>query len=145
MSPAGRNQVDYTDIRYDAITVKVDGVTITYDATQPNGIPAAVTGRALTWSAADTVALAADAEAVVGKLIKLENTGGVVWATMQNKGMATFGGGTAAALTLGTGIVGALLVAAKGYVRSAVAAESPKMHGSIVNAADTAAVVVDLG
>ena len=36
--PVGRKQVDYTDIRYDAITYKVDGTTITYDRTQPNGI-----------------------------------------------------------------------------------------------------------
>jgi len=143
--PAGRSQVAYDDIGYDAITLKADGVSILYDATQPNGIAAAVTGRACTLSAADTVALAADAEAVIGKLIKLESTGGVVWATVQNKGMATFGAGTAAATTPGTKIVGALLVAAKGYVRSAVAAESPKQHGQIINAAVSTAVVVDLG
>jgi hypothetical protein len=143
--PAGRNQVAYDDINYDALTFKADNSTITFDATQPNGIPAAVTGRACTISAADTVALAADADAIIGKLIKVESTGGQVWATVQHKGMATFGGGTAAALNLGQGVVGALLAAAKGYVRAAVAAESPKMHHKLINAADTAAVVVELG
>jgi hypothetical protein len=143
---SGRNQVDYTDINFDAITAKADGVTLTFDATQANGIPATVLGRALTWSGNDTVALAADGDHVCGKLIKLENTGGVVWVTMQHIGFATFGGGNGAVLTRGKAIVGAIDASSnKGFIRevaTATAAEIGRQRGRIVNNADTTAVVV---
>lgn len=64
----GRSQVDYTDIRYDALTFKVDGVTIVYDATKANGAADTMIGKAVTLSANDTVALCADGDAIVGKL-----------------------------------------------------------------------------
>jgi hypothetical protein len=144
--PAGRNQVDYTDIDYDALTVKADNSTITYDATKANG--SAQVGLAVTWSADDTVALTADADFVLGKLIKVENTGGVLWAVVQNDGMMTLPAGASATVTRGTPIVGALgPSSARGYIRNAAsgtAAELVKMNGHIVNVADTTNVVVDL-
>src|SRR5204862_7344663 len=96
--PAGRNQVDYGDIRADQITAKIDGVTITFDATQPGGAAATMIGKAVTLSADDTVALCADGDYVYGKLLKVEPDG---FCSVQKWGMATLPAGTAAALTRG--------------------------------------------
>jgi len=88
---AGRNQVEYTDIGFQAQTYKIDGVTITYDRTKPNGIGiAAGAGLAVTLSDDDTVALTADGSFVEGKVIKVEADG---FATVQIDGFATFGKG----------------------------------------------------
>lgn len=144
--PAGRKQVDYTDIRYDGIPAKIDGVTIVFDATKVNGADPTMIGKAVTLSAADTVALCADGDHVYGKLLSVEPDG---FCTVQRWGMAELPGGASAALTLGKMIVGALGAAsAKGYIRevaTATAAELGKMRGTIINAAVTTAVVVDLG
>ncbi len=142
--PTGRNQVDYTGIDYDALTVKIDNSTIVYDQTQPGGAAATMIGKAVTWSADDTVALAADGDYVLGVLERVTDDG---FATVQNDGFIKFPAGLAAVVTRGTGIVGATgAAAAKGYVRSvntAVAAELGKMNGRVVNTADPTAVVVD--
>lgn len=125
-------------------TYKIDGVTIVYDATQPGGAAATAIGKAVTLSADDTVALCADGDAVIGKLILVESDSKCA---VQTHGVMSLPGGTAATLTLGSKIVGALLVAAKGYIRSAAsgtAAELVKARGWIDNNDDTAAVVVDL-
>jgi hypothetical protein len=102
-------------------------------------------GKAVTFSAADTVALCADGDAVVGKLILVEADGKCA---VQTAGVMTLPGGESATLTLGTAIVGDLgASSAKGYIRSAAsatAAELVKCRGYIENAGDTAAVVVDL-
>lgn len=144
--PAGRNQVDYTDIGYRAITVKIDNSTIVFDATQAGGAAATMIGQAVTWSAADTVALCADGDYVLGKLIKVEQGN---FATVQVGGFTTLPGGASATLTQGKSVVGALGAAsAKGFVRevaTATAAELGRQHGSIVNAAVTTAVVVFFG
>lgn len=151
--PAGRKQVDYTDIRYDAITMKIDGVTILHDGTQARGAAATMLDKAVSLSANDTVQLAADGEAVFGKLLKVESDG---FCSVQRWGMATFPAGAAAGVLLGRSIVGALGAgAARGYIRQAVSAgaayaqaeavEQARGYGSIVNNADTTAVVVDLG
>lgn len=139
--PSGRHQVAYDGIGYEALTVKIDNSTITFDATQPGG--SAVVGRAVTWLSADTVALTADGDFVLGKLLQVSPD---LFATVQHEGICSLPGGTGAALTLGKSVVGALLVAAKGYIRetaSATAAELARQNGHIVNAADTAAVYVD--
>ncbi len=144
--PAGRNQVDYTDIRYDALTMKIDGVTIVYDATKARGGAAAMLDKAVSLSADDTVQLASDGEAVFGKLIQVESDG---FATVQRWGMATLPAGASATVTRGNRVVGALgASSAKGYIRdaaAATAAELVRARGNIVNIADTTAVVVDLG
>lgn len=143
--PAGRNQVAYDGIRYDGITMKIDGVTITFDQTQANGIgKAAGTGTAVTLSADDTVALTQDGNAVYGKLLKVEPGG---FCTIQKWGLAAFqSNGT---ITRGTKIVGAVGGGAqRGFIRSvntAVAAELGVAKGDVVNVADAAAVWVDLG
>jgi hypothetical protein len=146
--PAGRNEVDYTDIRYDALTYKVDGVTLFYDRTQPNGIgKAAGTGIAVMLSNDDTVALTNDGACVEGDVIKIESDG---FATVRRWGLAKLpkgdsGIGTA---TRGRKIVGATLAGARGYIRdvnTATAAELGLMRGEIINVADATAIVVDLG
>lgn len=142
--PAGRNQVAYDEIDYEAITLIADGVTIVFDATKPGGSTAV--GLAVMLSANDTVALTQDGSHVVGKLITVESDGKCA---VQYDGMAKLPGGLAATLTFGAGIVGATgAAAARGYIRaaaSAAAAELLVMKGNIVNNADATAVVVDLG
>ena len=124
-------------------TYKIDNSTITYDRTKTNG--SAQVGLAVTFSGDETVALTADGDAVVGKLIKVEADNK---ATVQTDGTMTFGKGDAATTTRGTKIVGARGAAsAKGYIRSvntAVAAELGKARGRIENVATATAIVVSL-
>src|SRR5438105_12847874 len=144
---AGRNQVEYTDIGFQAQTYKIDGVTITYDRTKPNGIGiAAGAGLAVTLSDDDTVALTADGSFVEGKVIKVEADG---FATVQIDGFATFGKGDSGigTATRGIKIVGATLAGVRGFVRdvnTATAAELGVCDGEIINTADAANIVVDL-
>lgn len=146
--PAGRNQVDYADIRADQLTYKIDGVTITYDRTMPNGIgKAAGTGDAVMLSNNDTVALTNDGACVEGKILKVEKDG---FATIQRWGMATLPKGDSApgTATRGRKIVGATNGGNRGFIRdvnTATAAELGLMRGQIINVADAAAIVVDLG
>ncbi|MCC6457272.1 MAG: hypothetical protein IT328_20125 [Caldilineaceae bacterium] len=137
-----RDDVRFEGIGYKAQTFKIDNSTITYDATKANG--SAQVGLAVTFSAAKTVQLVGDGEAVVGKLIQVEADGKAV---VQTGGYASFPGGTSAGLTLGKKIVGDLLVAAEGYIRevaTATAAELGVARGQIVDASDTAEVWVNL-
>jgi hypothetical protein len=124
-------------------TFAIDNSTITYDVTKVNG--SASVGLAVTLSAANTVALAADGEFVLGKLLKVEADN---MALVQVKGEVELPGGNGATLTRGKAIVGALNAsAAKGYIRevaTATAAELGRQRGYIHSAADTAAVQVML-
>lgn len=122
-------------------TFTIDGVSITYSATQTGG--SAAVGKAVTL-VAGVLELAADGEAILGKLLKVEpdNT-----ALVQISGFMTLPGGTSATLTQGARIVGDLLVAAEGYIQAAAsgtAAHHVVSRGFIVDASDTAAVVVYL-
>lgn len=144
---AGRNQVDYSEIGVDEdaiLTVKIDNATITYDATKAGA--SAQVGLAVTWSADDTIALCADGDYVLGKLLRVTDD---LFAAVQVEGFCQLAGGNAATLTRGTAIVGALGAAsAKGYIRSvntAVAAEMGKQNARIHNVADATAVWVNLG
>lgn len=124
-------------------TYKIDDSTITYDATKTGG--SAAVGLAVTLSAANTVALAADGDAVIGKLILVESDNK---ANVMTHGTMTLPGGNGATLTLGSKIVGALNASsAKGYIRSAAsgtAAELVKARGYIDDAGTTTAVEVTL-
>lgn len=135
-------------VKFDGIDAKyatfvIDDSTITYDATKDNGSDQV--GLAVTLSAADTIKLTEDAEAVIGKLIKVEADG---YATVQVAGYMTLPGGASASLTRGKGIVGDLGAAsAKGYIRevdTAQAAELGVARGFIQNAGTTTAVIVYL-
>ena len=124
-------------------TYKIDNSTITYDATKTGG--SAQVGLAVTFSAANTVALCADADMVVGKLILVESDDKC---NVMTEGTMTLPGGDSATLTLGATIVGDLGAAnAKGYIRSAAsgtATELVKARGRIENAGTATAVVVTL-
>ena len=124
-------------------TYKIDASTIIYDASKAGG--SAQVGLAVTFSAANTVALAADGDAVIGKLILVESDDK---ANVMTHGTMTLPGGASATLTLGAKIVGALgASSAKGYIRSAAsgtAAELVKARGFIDNAGTATAVVVTL-
>jgi hypothetical protein len=137
-----RNAVSHEGNKAHYETYKADGVTIVYDATLVGG--SAAVGLAVTESADDTVALCADGDEVRGKVILVESDGKV---NVQDGGYMTLPAGTGASLTRGKKIVGALLSSAKGYIRevaTGTAAELGKARGSIINASDTANVVVDL-
>lgn len=123
-------------------TYLIDASTITFDATKVGG--STQVGLAVTFSAANTVALVADGEAVIGKLIQVEANS---VCRVQIGGCMTLPAGTSATLTRGKKIVGDLLVAAEGYIREvaeATAGELAVARGFIANAADTTAVEVEL-
>lgn len=124
-------------------TYKIDDSTITYDATKPGG--SEQVGLAVTFSAADTVALTADADEVIGKLILVESDDKC---TVMTDGTMALPGGDGAALTLGTKIVGDLGAGnAKGYIRSAASGQAAELlvaRGRIENAGTASAVVVTL-
>lgn len=124
---------------------KIDNSTILYDATKARGAATTMIDKAVTLSADGTVALAADGDAIEGRLESVESDG---YATVQTGGTTNFPAGVAAAVTRGKKIVGALGAAsAKGYIRevnTAVAAELGKERGRIVDASNTAAIVVDM-
>jgi hypothetical protein len=125
------------------LTFKIDNSTITYDATKANGAATTMIGKAVTLSADDTVALAADADAVLGKLISVE---GDNKCSVRVHGYVTLPGGNGATLTRGVAIVGALNASSeKGYVRIAASgtpAELVKSRGTIINNGTTTAVGV---
>jgi hypothetical protein len=135
---------------YAAHTFMIDDSTITYDETADNG--SAQVGLAVTFSADNTVALTADGETVVGKLLKVEADGK---ATVQTDGITDLPAGTSANVTAGRKIFGALLSSAKGYIRgAATASASPtqaevndalRSRHMILTGATTTAVRVKLG
>lgn len=124
-------------------TYAIDDSTITYSSSEING--SASVGLAVTLSAGDTVALAGDGEAVIGKLIKVEADNK---ATVQIGGVVTLPGGDGASLTEGSRIVGDLDASSnKGYIRdanSATAAELVVCAHQIHNTDTATAVVVYL-
>lgn len=139
-NPRDRVRHDENDARYE--TFKIDNSTITYSASATGG--SASVGLAVTFSADDTVALTADGNAVVGKLIQVESDNK---ATVQVDGFMTLPAGSGATTTRGKKIVGALGAAsARGYIRevaTATAAELGVARGQIVNVADSTAIVVN--
>lgn len=139
-----RNVVDFEGIDGVFGTYAIDNSTIVYDGTKVGGAAATMIGQAVSLSAAGTVQLASDAEALVGKLVLVEADNKC---TVQTGGYMKLPGGASASLTRGFKVVGALGAAsAKGFIRevaSATAAELNKGRGQIVDASDTTAVVVN--
>lgn len=137
-----RNIVGFeeTDGPHD-LTFIIDNSTITYDATAANGASTAMIDKAVTLSADNTVALAADGDAILGKLISVEAD---LKCSVRVHGYITLPGGNGATLTRGLAIVGALNASsAKGYVRvaaSGTATELTKARGIIINNGTTTAV-----
>ncbi len=140
-----RLSVAYQEIGAVFATFKIDNSTITYSATEDGGAAATMIGHAVNLSAADTIQLAGDGEAVLGKLISVESDN---IATVQIAGGMTLPGGNGASLTLGKKMVGALdALSAKGHIRevaTATAAELGLCRGFIVDAGTTTAVEVYL-
>lgn len=148
--PDPRFAVDYSDLGIETATAKIDGSTITYDATKPGG--SAAVGLAVKFTSNDTLALVVDGDDVDGKLLQVFADG---MATFQYGGLCTLPAGASASVGLRKKIVGAIgASSAKGYIREVVAAGSSysqseqaehiKARHSIWNNADTAAVVVRL-
>jgi|SRR5262252_368143 len=145
MPATGRLAIGFDDQRYDAQSFWADGSTIVFSATAVDGSVAV--GLAVTFAAApDTVALCADGDPVIGKLLKVEPDG---LCTVQHKGNCTLPAGNAATNTPGTRQLGALGPAsAKGYIRNAASGTPAELvrQGPICWDNMTAAtIVVDLG
>lgn len=138
-----RKIVDNEGIGFRAETYKFDS-SIVYDITKKGGSAQAEAGLAVTINGNGQVGLVADAERVLGKLIGTEQDG---FCTVQIEGGCTLPGGTGATLTPGSKIVGALLGAAKGYIRTAAAsaAEDAVSAHEIFDASVSTAVKVNLG
>lgn len=132
---------DENKARYE--TFKVDNSTITYSPTAERG--SASVDLAVTFSADDTVALAADGEAVVGRLHKVESD---LKASVQTGGFTPLPAGSGASTTRGKKIVGALGAGnAKGRIREVNTAEAAELgvaRGQIANAGTSTAIVVNL-
>jgi hypothetical protein len=149
-----RNIVGYEETGLpDDLTFKIDNSTIVYDGTAANGAATTMIGKAVTLSADDTVALAADGDAVVGKLISVEADNKC---SVRVHGFVALPAGASATVTRGKKIVGALgASSAKGYIRDAVIAggtyaaaeanEIQKARGLIIDVGTTTAVGVILG
>lgn len=141
-----RSDVDFEGIGLQTATFKIDN-SIVFDSTKEGN--SEQVGLAVTIVDDKTVGLVGDGEPVLGKLLVVE---GDDCATVQIGGGATLPGGTGATLTPGSKIVGDLLVAAKGYIRSiaasgaayAEAAADETQNGAhkILDATDSDAVQV---
>lgn len=122
----------------------IDGTTITYSANEKNGSAQAGVGLAVSLSANETVHLANDGEAIVGRLEKVEhdNIGDIAVVAVQGVRMK-FKGGASATLTRGVGIVGDLgASSARGYVRApGTAASVTQAH--VQEAARARGVLID--
>ena len=141
-----RNRVEFEgNYHHPEQTFKIDNSTIVYDSTKALGAATTMIGKAVSLSADDTVQLASDAEAVVGRLERVESDNKCVVRTF---GFMELPGGDSATVTRGTAIVGALGAAsAKGYIRSAAsgtAAELIKCRGRIIRNGTHTAIVVHL-
>lgn len=110
-----RKSADFEGIGYRGETFSYDG-TIVFDKTKTAG--SAQVGLAVTMTGNRQVGLVADAQRIRGRLQSVE---GDSFCTVQVLGGCDLPAGTGAALTAGSRIVGALLVAAKGYIRNAAA------------------------
>lgn len=121
------------------------GGSITYDRTYEGNTPEF--GRACSMSADSEVNLSADAEAVVGRLVKVEKDPTYTYVcTVQVAGFMALPAGDSATITRGKKIVGALGAAsAKGYIRdvaTGTAAELGVARGIVVDEAAQTAVIV---
>lgn len=140
-----RAATDLQGIGLEAVTYAIDNSTITYDATKVNGAATTMIGKAVSLSAAKTVQLISDGEAVEGKLMSVSDDN---FCVVQVGGFCDLPGGSGATLTRGKKIVGALGAAsAKGYIRevaTATAAELGVARGRIIDATTAATTMVDL-
>ena len=140
---SARDSVSNIGVDQTVESFQIDESTILYDATLPGG--SAAVGKAVTLSGNDIIALTADGDGVLGRLLHVESDG---VAAVVTGGTFELPGGNGATLTRMTAIVGALgPSSAKGFIRSvnsAAAAELAKCRGHIRNAAVTTAVVVNL-
>lgn len=134
--------ISYEEVHADYAPAIADGTTILYDSTKVGG--SSQVGFAVTLSGNGTIALAADADPIYGVLTLVDFD---LKCTVQVEGYMQLPGGTGALLTPGLKVVGALLVAAKGYVRGiaiATLADVAKGRGEIVDSSVTTAVWVRL-
>lgn len=140
-----RNTVSFEDIGVRQQTFKTDNSTILYDRTKQFGSDQAGKKLAVTMSADGTVALAADGDAIIGRLEKVEADNK---ATVAVDGCLGFKKGNGASVTRGKKIVGALDGSSnRGFVRevnTGTAAELGKARGAILDNSDDNNIVVQL-
>ncbi len=145
-----RSGISFDEVRSERTTYLADNSTIVYSATVANGSTAV--GLAVTLSGNGTVALAADGDSILGKLILVEADGKCA---VQDDGFCTLPAGASATVTAGSKIVGALgASSAKGYVRNVAATtgsyvqttvnDAIKGRHQIIDASTTTALVINL-
>lgn len=141
MSDPRSANTDRIGVAFRAETYKADGSgDIVFDATLP-GRSAAV-GKAVTLSGNGQIRLTADGSDVLGKLISVSDD---LYCSVQVEGVATMP--SAGTITAQSKIVGALITAARGGIRSVVAATLADVAAGrhvVLNAADAANVEVEL-
>jgi len=139
-----RNYTKRTGVAPEVHTYQIDSATLVYDALSGGG-HARAGDIAVTLSGNGIVAACADADDVLGNLLKIESDG---MCAVLVDGVTTLPAGLAATVTAGSKIVGALgAAAAKGYIRNAAyatLAEVAKARGRILDASVATAVEVDL-
>lgn len=138
-----RQYVAFNGIGAEQVTVKY-GASIVYDESLPGNC--AALGRAVRISGNAQVDLTTDASVIVGKLVNIDKDG---FCAIQYDGFCTLPGGTAAALTAGSKVVGALggvSTTDPGYIRNAAAGgETEQSDARAWDATDATAVAVNLG
>ena len=131
--------------RYKQFLIGGTGVNaITYSVNEKNGSAQAGQRLAVSLSADETVQLADDGEAIVGRLESVEhdNRGDIAVVAVEGVRMR-FKGGTSATLTRGIGIVGDLLGTAAGYVRSPIAPTSTYTQNVLEESTRARGVLID--
>ena len=137
-----RNVIFHDGIGYRALTMKVDGVTISaYSDQVANGSASAGLAVGLVNGSADTVQLVSDGEAVFGRLDRVDADG---FCTVQIEGQCYLPAGASATLVDGSKIVGAVGAAsAKGYIRSAAAPAGTYAQAAATDGANGKHSIID--
>lgn len=116
------------------LSYKIDGTDIVYEAAPiTNGSSKA--GLAVMLSGNGIVRLTADGARVLGRLLKVDDDG---WCSVQVGGVVQLP--SSGTITVNTQIVGALLSAARGYVRSEVLATLADVANAAHNVLDVSDV-----
>lgn len=118
-----RDAISLLGIRPLRVTLTIDNSTITASATEDGG--SAAVGKAVTFSADNTVQLVAANELVLGKLISVNVASGDLRCVVQVGGFMELPKGTNYSGAPGDRIIGDVLVAAEGYVKHVADAATP--------------------
>lgn len=138
-----RAKVLFNEVEIERISFQADGVSIVYDSTQQNGIPAAVANAtagkpAVSVSANKVVRLAQAGDRIIGCLYAIEApVGGITVAIIETGGCMQMRANPGVAAN--DRVVGAVNGAVQGYVRTsapATLADVAVQRGTVIDATD---------